>query len=97
MVPKLNPDTKWTFQDILAHQGPLAPTDSDYNGSCYNITVLWETGEITSEPLSLISKDAPVPCAAYAKQHNLLDEPGWKHLNKDKYFTDAPTLTSPVA
>jgi len=45
----------------------------------------WETGEITTEPLGIISADDPVTCAIYAKQQNLLDTPGWrkfKHIAK---------------
>ena len=40
----------------------------------------WETGEITEEPLNIIAQDDPVTCAAYAKQHNLLELPKWKKL-----------------
>ena len=40
----------------------------------------WEAGEITEEPLNIIAQDDPVTCAAYAKQHNLLELPEWKKL-----------------
>ena len=36
----------------------------------------WETGEITTESLEIISTEDPISCAIYAKQHNLLDTPG---------------------
>jgi hypothetical protein len=78
--------TLWKFRAITAHQGPLAPGDHDWKGSTYNVQVEWETGEITYEPLSLMAKDDPVTCAAYAKENNLLDTPGWKrfkHLAKN--------------
>ena len=39
--------------------------------------VEWETGEIAEEPLSIIAKDDPPTCAAYAKEHNLLHLPEW--------------------
>ena len=39
-------------------------------------------GEITYEPLALISKDDPITCAVYAKKHDLLDTTGWKHLKR---------------
>ena len=39
-----------------------------------------ETGEITEEPLNIITQDDPVTCTAYAKQHNLLELPEWKKL-----------------
>lgn len=57
----------WRFKEITAHEGPLTPDHPNYKGSSYNIMVRWETGEITSEPLSLIAKDDPVSCAVYAR------------------------------
>ena len=42
--------------------------------------VEWETGEITEELLSIIAADDPVTCAAYAKNHNLLNLPGWRRF-----------------
>ena len=30
--------------------------------------VEWESGEVTYEPLTLISKDDPITCAVYAKK-----------------------------
>ena len=62
---RTDPDSLFKFKDIVAHQGPLE--------------VEWESGEITYEPLTLISKDDPIPCAVYAKNHDLLDTTGWKH------------------
>ena len=44
--------------------------------------VEWENGEVTFEPLSLMAADDPVSCAIYAKQHGLLDTPGWKQFKK---------------
>ena len=40
----------------------------------------WENGEITPEPLSIIAKDAPVACAIYARENNLLEVPGWRRF-----------------
>ena len=60
------------FRVIIGHQGPLTATDPDWKGSKYNVQVEWETGEVTFEPLSAITADDPVTCAAYAKQHDLL-------------------------
>ena len=39
--------------------------------------VEWESGEVTYEPLTLISKDDPITCAVYAKNTT-----GWKHLKR---------------
>ena len=63
-----DPDSLIKFRDIVAHQGPLE--------------VEWESGEVTYEPLTLISKDDPITCAVYAKKHDLLDTTGWKHPKK---------------
>ena len=46
------------------------------------VMVEWESGEVTYEPLTLISKDDPITCAVYAKKHDLLVTPGWKHLKR---------------
>jgi hypothetical protein len=70
----------WKFRRIVSHQGPLKPNDRSYNGSSYNIMIEWENGEITSEPLDVIAADDPVTCAIYAKDHDLLDLPGWKRF-----------------
>ena len=64
-----DPDSLFKFRDIIAHQGPLESTDPDHKGSRYNVMVEWESGEITYEPLALISKDDPITCAVYAKKH----------------------------
>ena len=78
-----DPDSLFRFRDIVAHQGPLEPTDPNHKGSKYNVMVEWESGEVTYEPLTLISKDDPITCAVYAKKHDLLDTTGWKHLKRN--------------
>ena len=67
---------------IKPHQIPLYPSHSNYKGSFNNILVEWETGETTYEPLSLLAGDHPVTCAEFGKAHNILDQPGWKKLNR---------------
>ena len=67
----------WTFQEILAHEGPLSPHSPRYNGSSYNVRVRWSDGSETWEPLNMIGKDNPVTLAAYAKDNDLLEEPAW--------------------
>ena len=69
-------DIVWKFKDIVGHQGPLGKKHRDYKGSQHNVTVLWENGETTNEPLLVIAADDPVSCMLYGKQHNLLDLPG---------------------
>ena len=77
-----DPDSLFMFRDIVAHQGPLESTDPNHKGSKYNVMVEWESGEVTYEPLTLISKDDPITCAVYAKKHDLLDTTGWKHIKR---------------
>ena len=77
-----DPDSLFKFRDIVVHQGPLESTDPNHKGSKYNVMVEWESGEVTYEPLTLISKDDPITCAAYAKKHDLHDTTGWKHLKR---------------
>jgi hypothetical protein len=80
----------WQFRRIMGHQGPLLWHDKDYNGSRFNILVEWENGEITTEPLSVIAGNDPVTCAVYAREHDLLDVKGWKHIRNlakcEKHF-----------
>ena len=77
-----DPDSLFKFRDIVAHQGPLESTDPNHKASKYNVMVEWESGEVTYEPLTPISKDDPITCAVYAKKHDLLDTIGWKHLKR---------------
>ena len=72
-------DLLFKFKDILAHQGPLESTDPNHKGSKYNVMVEWKPGEVTYEPLTLISKEDPINCAVYAKKRDLLDTTGWNH------------------
>ena len=77
-----DPDSLFKFRDIVAHHGPLESTDPDHKGNKYNVMVEWESGEVTYEPLTLISKDDPITCAVYAKKHDLLDTAGWNHFKR---------------
>ena len=77
-----DPDSLFKFRYIVAHQGPLEPTDPNHKGNKYNVMVEWESGEVTYEPVTLISKADPITCAVYAKKHDLLDTTGWKHLKR---------------
>ena len=74
-----DPDSLFKFRDIVAHQGPLESIDPDQKGRKYNVMVEWESGEVTYEPLTLISEEDPINCAVYAKKHDLLDTTGWNH------------------
>lgn len=83
----------WEMEKIIAHQGPLNQHDPNYQGSKYNVTVLWSNGERTDEPLSIIPLDAPVACTTYSKKKEILHLPGWKRFKnldqqQGRMFTD---------
>ena len=83
-------DLLFKFKDILAHQGPLESTDPNHKGSKYNVMVEWEPGEVTYEPLTLISKKDPINCAVYAKKCDLLDKTGWNHPKRHAKISKRP-------
>ena len=83
-------DLLFKFKDILAHQGPLESTDPNHKGSKYNVMVEWEPGEVTYEPLTLISKEDPINCAVYAKKLDLLDTTGWNHPKRHAKISKRP-------
>ena len=75
-------DGLYRFKSIKDHKGPYTSSDPEYNGSSYNLLIEWETGEHTWEPLSDIIASDPYTCAVYAKEHDLLNTPGWKLLKR---------------
>ena len=75
-------DGLYRFKSIKDHKGPYTSSDPEYNGSSYNLLIEWETGEHTWEPLSNIIASDPYTCAIYAKEHDLLNTPGWKLLKR---------------
>lgn len=81
-LEKENPNAHWEFVDIVGHTGPLKKGDKGYNGSMYNIDILWGNGETTPEPLNVFAKDDPITCAKYALKHGLLDLPGWRRFRR---------------
>ena len=83
-------DLLFKFKDILAHQGPLESTDPNHKGSKYNVMVEWEPGEVTYEPLTLISKEDPINCAVYAKKRDFLDTTGWNHPKRHAKISKRP-------
>ena len=85
-----DPDSLFKFRDIVAHQGPLESIDPDQKGSKYNVMVEWDSGEVTYEPLTLISKEDPINCAVYAKKHDLLDTTGWNHPKRHAKISKRP-------
>ena len=84
-------DDIWRFETILDHDGPINSNDPHYKGSSWNLKILWENGETTWEPLSIIAATDPISCAFYGKEHNLLGLNGWKRFRRlakrQKIFT----------
>jgi hypothetical protein len=68
------------FKATNEHQGPISQSNPRYKGSSCNVMVHWEDGSKTFEPLSVMAKADPLACALHAKDHDLLDAPGWKSL-----------------
>ena len=62
---------RYKCRAIIGHEGPLKATDPYRKGSKYNVQIEWETVEIAFEPFHVIAADAPITCAAYAKEKNL--------------------------
>jgi Reverse transcriptase (RNA-dependent DNA polymerase) len=81
------------FKDIIGHQGPLTPQDSNYKGSKYNVLVDWSDGEVTYEPLHIIAADDPISCATYAKKNGLINMPGWKRFRR---FVEHETMIETI-
>ncbi len=71
-----NPNAQFMFQDIIGHEGPLSKDHKDYNGSMWNLRVMWQDGSITTEPLNMVAADDPISCTKYAIKHDLLEQPG---------------------
>ena len=65
-------DGLYRFKSIKDHRCPYFSSDPEYLGSCYNLLMEWEAGEMTLEPLSNIIADDPYSCAVYAKKFDLL-------------------------
>ena len=55
-------------------------------GSEYNMKMLWETGEITYEPLDFLARDIPVELIQFDMDNNLLDKLGWKRFKQYKQW-----------
>ena len=63
----------YSFRSIEGHrQNPARKT--------WEIRVLWEDKTETWEPLAEFWRSDPITVAVYAKEHGLLDTPGWKRL-----------------
>ena len=71
---------QFELKKIVSHSGPLRHDHPSYQGSTYNVGVEWANGDITQEPLTIIAEDAPLACATYAREADLLDKPGWKRF-----------------
>eukprot|EP00986_Skeletonema_menzelii_P007778 scaffold3101_cov93-Skeletonema_menzelii.AAC.1 len=61
-------DKSWNFRKIIGHKRNLKPREAP------KILILWESGEITYEPITLISQSEPYLVAEYARDSGMLDE-----------------------
>ena len=68
------------FHHISDHHGLLKSHDPHCKGSSWNLSIHWDDGTVTWEPLNEIAKFDPVTIAIYRQQHNLLSLPGWCFL-----------------
>ena len=65
-------DKYYIFQEILGHQRQPKGGQGDQKG--WFLEILWQSGEITWEPLTSIKEDLPYEAAQYAADHDLLRE-----------------------
>ena len=72
-LAKNDNDIVWKFKSIIDHQSPHSQTHKDHKESMYILTILWENGETSIEPFSLIAIDDPVFCNIYAKKNNFIN------------------------
>ncbi|KAL7490750.1 hypothetical protein ACHAWT_000281, partial [Skeletonema menzelii] len=63
-----NEDTTWNFRKIIGHKRDLRSREKP------QIQVLWESGEITFEPITEFYKDEPWLLAEYAAEKGLIDD-----------------------
>jgi hypothetical protein len=70
----------WIFTYVIGHHGPICKFHKEYEGTLYNVLLLWDDGSEKYEPLEMVIKDDPVTLASYALKHDLLGQSGWKNL-----------------
>ena len=68
-------DKKWNHCGIVTHSTKFSGT---------KVLIQWKNGERTWQPLGRFAEDDFETCAVYAREHNLLDEPGWKRFRRDE-------------
>ena len=76
---------QYGFRDIVDHHGPVLKKNKKlgdkmkrWNGSSWNLKILWDDGTYTWEPRDSIEADDNVTVALYAQKAGLLETPGWK-------------------
>ena len=63
-----------SFKRILDHRsGPYGRTE---------VQILWDTDEVTWEPVEIVRKDDPITVARYAKDKHLTEQRGWTWAKK---------------
>ena len=61
-------ETYWRYKAIIGHRGPLKKGDDRWKGCEYYVKILWESGETTWEPRTLLDADDPVTLARYTQR-----------------------------
>ena len=73
---------EWKFDKIIEHQGPLTNKDDGYDGSSWNVKIQQNDGTTVWKPLKKFAAEHFVECAIYARDHGLLELPGWRQFKK---------------
>ena len=63
----------WAFKSINGHR---------LKNGVWELELLWDSGEITWEPMYQIKDSDPISVAEYAAHNKLLDTPQWKWANR---------------
>ena len=59
---EVDPDSLFKLETLLHTKAHLSQLTLTIKGSKYNVMVEWESGKVTYEPLTFISKDDPITC-----------------------------------
>ena len=77
-IEKEHEEGTFKFKDIIGHDGPFTKRHKKYQGSTWNLHILWDNGSTTWEPMKYFEQDDPVTVAIYGHSKGLLDKQGWK-------------------
>ena len=81
--------TQYSFERIMAHEGPLHVQHKRYKGHKFNLKIKWSNGQTSWEPLHNFFEDQPDEVADYARDKNMLGNPYWSMV-RDYSLQPAP-------